>query len=216
MARIFAIDEPLPAAKKSLRVAAARLVPRERPGDYAQAVMDLGATICTPRDPKCLMCPWAEACAARAAGDPARFPLRTAKAERPTRRGVAFVLVKGGAVWLRRRPENGLLGGMLEAPSTPWRAEKWTAGAARRHVPVKAEWNEVPSGVRHVFTHFALELDVWTARAPRGEPDDGKWCRVADFDRLALPTLTRKVIEAAFQPRRQPTKARASPRIISA
>jgi A/G-specific adenine glycosylase len=215
MARLFAISDPLPAGKQAMRDAAAFLSPALRPGDYAQAVMDLGATICTPRDPKCLACPWQAPCAARATAEPEKFPVRSAKAERPTRRGIAFVLVKPGAVWLRRRPEKGLLGGMLEAPSTPWRADSWSAAEARKFVPAKAEWTPSPASVRHVFTHFALELDVWTARNPRKEPNEGSWCRLGDLDQLAIPTLTRRVIDAALQPERQSRKPRARPRIMS-
>jgi A/G-specific adenine glycosylase len=127
--------------------------------------------------------------------------------------------VKDEQVWLRRRPDNGLLGGMLEAPSTPWRAQAWKAEAARAHAPVAATW-EKRGTVHHGFTHFAIELQVWSACPNGRSPDDGAWCHVADFGRLALPTLTRKVIEAALQPPlsqplRQPASARASPRIMA-
>src|SRR5258708_35998964 len=197
-ARLFAIKTPLPAAKPELRPAAARLSPQSRPGDFAQACMDLGATICTPRAPRCILCPWADACAARSLGAPERFPFRSPKALRPTRQAVAFVLTKGDAVWLRRRPDDGLLGGMLEAPSTPWRAEPWTAAAARRHVPLPVEWTAC-GRVSHGFTHFTIEFDVWRAAARRApKDDDGRWCKLADLNRLALPTLTRRVLERAL------------------
>ncbi len=215
MARIFAIEEPLPAGKAALKEAAARLSPVHRPGDYAQAVMDLGATICTPRDPKCLMCPWSDACAARASGAPERFPVRSEKAARPTRRGVAFVLLRKNEVWLRRRPEKGLLGGMLEAPSTPWQAETWSTSAARKHAPITADWTPMNMGVRHVFTHFALELGVWIAQAGREKPGEGAWYRLDALDQVALPTLTRRVIEATGQLARQSASERAKPRRVS-
>lgn len=218
MARVFAIASPLPKAKPEFYAAADRLTPDERAGDYAQGVMDLGATICVPRNPKCLLCPWSDACAAHAAGNPERYPVKTAKAARPTRRGVAFVLIKDDAVWLRRRPENGLLGGMLEAPSTPWQAKAWTPASARAHVPARAAWKALPGIVEHGFTHFAIEFTVWIARVSgrqNGADRDGAWCRIGDFDRLALPTMTRKVLEAALaQPARQPTRERARPRIM--
>ena len=220
VARIFAISSALPKAKLEFYEAAGRLTPPLRAGDYAQAVMDLGATICTPRSPKCLLCPWKDACAAYAAGNPERYPVKQPKAERPTRRGVAFVLMKDDAVWLRRRPEAGLLGGMLEAPSTPWQDKPWKETSARTHVPAKAEWQALPDIVEHGFTHFAIHFTVWVARASarqNGLDKDGAWCRVADFDRLALPTMTRKVLEAALaaQPgARQPARARARPRIM--
>src|SRR5229473_1724527 len=129
MARLFAHAEPLPEAKAALRRLAATLTPAERAGDYAQAVMDLGAAICTPRKPKCILCPWRQACRARAEGIAESLPARRAKAEKPLRRGVAFWAVRpDGAVLLRRRPERGLLGGMMEVPSTPWRQASWSQG----------------------------------------------------------------------------------------
>ncbi len=218
MARVFALASPLPKAKPEFYAAAERLTPDRRAGDYAQAVMDIGATICVPRNPKCLLCPWNDACAAYAAGNPERYPVKTVKAERPTRRGVAFVLLKDGAVWLRRRPDDGLLGGMLEAPSTPWRDAAWTRASARAHVPAKAAWKALPEIVEHGFSHFAIEFTVWVAWATarqNGTDKEGVWCRIADFDRLALPTMTRKVLDAALaQPARQPVRARARPRIM--
>lgn len=221
MARLFAIKTPLPAAKPELRAAAARLSSQVRPGDFAQATMDLGATICTPRGPRCMLCPWAEPCAARARGIAEQLPARAPKPERPVRQAVAFVLYKAedeeGAVWLRRRPDDGLLGGMLEVPSTPWREESWTAAAARRHVPVRADWN--PAGrVTHGFTHFIIEFDVWTAAAAESEPGEGRWVRLAEVGRLALPTMTRRVLEQALAAQSLVTSRRlrrARPRPVS-
>ena len=220
MARLFAISSALPKAKPEFYEAADRLTPEQRAGDYAQAVMDLGATICVPRSPKCLLCPWNDACVAYAAGNPERYPVKTPKAERSTRRGVAFVLMRDDAVWLRRRPDDGLLGGMLEAPSTPWREVAWKPKEARAHVPAAAQWTPLPMIVEHGFSHFAIEFTVWIARASARQSGldekEGAWCRVADFDRLALPTMTRKVLDAALavQPARQPAKSRAKPRIM--
>jgi len=198
MARLFAIKTPLPAAKPELRAAAARIAPAVRPGDFAQATMDLGATICTPRGPLCMLCPWAHACAAHAAGIAEELPRRAAKPERPVKQAVAFVLRQGDSVWLRRRPDDGLLGGMLEAPSTPWRTEACSAAAARRHAPVKAAWTKA-GGVVHGFTHFIIEFDVWTAQAADGQvPDGGRWHRLADLGRAALPTMTKRVLQQAL------------------
>ncbi|HZT50868.1 MAG TPA: A/G-specific adenine glycosylase, partial [Stellaceae bacterium] len=130
-ARLFAIETPLPEAKPELRRLAASLVPERRAGDYAQAAMDLGATLCTPRKPRCVLCPWREECRARALGVAENLPRRRAAAARPVRRGVAFWAVReDGAVLLRRRPEAGLLGGMMEVPSTPWRAAEWSEAEA--------------------------------------------------------------------------------------
>ena len=136
VARLYAVREPLPAAKPRLRALAAALVPQQRAGDFAQALMDLGATICTPRRPRCVLCPWRACCAAAAAGLADAIPARTEKPERPLRYGVAFWLTRGdGAVLLRRRPEKGLLGGMTEIPSTPWRSEPWTLDRGDRDRP---------------------------------------------------------------------------------
>jgi A/G-specific adenine glycosylase len=218
MSRLFAISIPLPAAKPALYAAASRLAPALRPGDYAQAVMDLGATICTPRNPRCMLCPWAEPCMARESGSPDRFPYRSPKAERPTKRTVAFVLLKDGAVWLRRRAEDGLLGGMLEAPSTPWQPAAWRDTAALKFAPVPANWKK-HGVVLHGFTHFTIELDVWSATAGKHAPAEGAWCRLDDLDRLALPTLTRKVLAQALgsadQSDKQPTRLRAKSRIMT-
>src|SRR5579872_129232 len=159
MARLYAIETPLPAAKPELRAAAQALVPPSRAGDYAQAVMDLGATICVPQKPRCILCPWRGACRAHRAGIAERLPARLAPAAKPVRYGVAFWVVRaGGAVPLRRRPEKGLLGGMMEVPSTEWRRTAWRAAEAAVHAPCRARWTRVPDVVRHTFTHFHLEL----------------------------------------------------------
>lgn len=198
IARLFAVEEALPKAKLRLRDLAAPLVDPKRPGDYAQALMDLGATVCTPRNPDCAACPWTRACAARAGGTPTDYPKKAKKAAKPVRRGVAFVLVRDGAVLLRRRAEAGLLGGMAEPPGTPWRAEAWTEDEALAHAPARARWARA-GAVRHVFSHFALELDVRraTARA-RFNPVDGWWADVDALDCEALPSVMRKVLAAGL------------------
>jgi A/G-specific adenine glycosylase len=184
MARLHAVEAPLPAAKTELRALAGALVTAERPGDWAQALMDLGATVCTPRAPKCGACPWAEACVAHARGAPERYPRRAAKAERPQRYGVAYRIEKDDALWLVRRPDRGLLGGMAGLPTTAWREKAWTRAEALAGAPVAAEWIKAGQ-VRHVFTHFALTLDVYVAEAtPVGE---GWW-----GDASALPTVFKK------------------------
>jgi A/G-specific adenine glycosylase len=192
IARLHAVETPLPDAKPALRDLAAALVPDARPGDYTQAAMDLGATICTPRAPRCVLCPWTEPCRARAFGIAEALPAKRAKAERPTRFGDAFVAVRGdGAILLRRRPEKGLLGGMLEVPGSVW-AEKPVAGGA----PVEADWRELPGRVRHTFTHFHLELRVFLGGCEAGE---GIWAPLDRLGDLALPTVMRKVIEHALR-----------------
>ncbi|MEX2648442.1 MAG: A/G-specific adenine glycosylase [Alphaproteobacteria bacterium] len=192
MARLFAISEPRPKAR--LRALAGSLAPRRRPGDYAQAVMDLGATVCTPRAPRCGDCPWASPCLARASGAPEDFPVRGAKAPRPVRYGVAFVTRRRDhAILLRRRPPEGLLGGMTEVPSTPWRGRLWTLTEARRHAPARARWRRVGQ-VEHTFTHFHLVLDVVSAAVESVAPDAGYWRARSALGREALPSVMRKVL----------------------
>ena len=198
MARLNAIEEPLPAAKPVLRQCAARLTPAARPGDYAQAVMDLGATVCTPRRPRCEVCPWSPGCLARARGIQSELPRRARKAVRPVRRGVVFLATDAsGAVLLRRRAERGLLGGMMELPSTEWRAEPWAFGEAVRLAPVEAAWWEIPGGVRHTFSHFHLELSVLAGDA-ESAPSEGLWCPPDRLSEHALPSLMKKVLRHAL------------------
>lgn len=203
IARLFLVDTPLPRAKPELWALADRLTPESRPGDYAQAIMDLGATICTPRKPKCALCPWRRDCAAFKAGVAEDYPRRLAKTLRPTRHGVAFWIsdrplgARGCAVALRRRDEKGLLGGMMEIPSTEWRAKAWTAAEAKRSAPIKAKWRTHPARVRHVFTHFALELDLLIAESP-GRAEDFVWAPLDRLDEFALPSVMRKVVRAAL------------------
>lgn len=184
VARLHAVEAPLPGAKALLRALAGALVTEDRPGDWPQALMDLGATVCTPRKPNCGACPWAEPCAARAAGAPELYPRKAAKAERPQRYGAVFRIERNGQFWLVRRPDKGLLGGMAALPTTDWRDATWGRADALRHAPVPAQWDKIGQ-VRHVFTHFALTLDVY---AGAGEPQgDGWW-----DDESALPTVFKK------------------------
>ena len=202
VARLFAVREPLPLAKPALRSLAATLTPLTRAGDFAQAMMDLGATICTPRSPSCLMCPLQTECTAKALGIAAKLPARTPKGEKPHRFGIAFIALReDGAVLLRRRPDRGLLGGMMEVPSTDWVDMLPSATDALRIVPVKADWWKVPATVRHVFTHFELELVVYRAVVSSASEltfwADGSRCRWVprrELDAQALPSVMRKVI----------------------
>jgi A/G-specific adenine glycosylase len=198
LARLFDIRNPLSEAKATLRERAEALVPEDRPGDFAQALMDLGATICTPARPRCLACPWREACGARAAGDPERVPAKAPRGQKPVRCGVAFWAMRmDGALLLRRRAERGLLGGMAEVPSTDWRKDAWTVEEALSAAPFAADWRVLPGGIVHVFTHFRLELKVAAAQAPRDAQaaGGGYWCPVERLGEEPLPTLMRKVIE---------------------
>lgn len=198
MTRVLALHMPLPEAKKAIRRALRPLVPTDRPGDFAQAMMDLGATICTPRRPNCMLCPLRRDCSALEAGDPERFPLRPAKAGRPRRRGAAFVAVRpDGAILLRRRPDKGLLGGMSEVPTSGWSARS-DGDNTPRAAPFEAEW--IAAGnVLHVFTHFELELSVFRAAVPDLSPPPGhRWARLQNIHDEALPTVMKKAIEAAI------------------
>jgi len=198
IARLFQVEEPLPAARRPIRDHAAALTPERRPGDYAQAMMDLGALVCTPRAPRCMLCPVAGWCRGRAAGIAELLPARRTKAAKPLRHGVAFWAVRpDGAVLLRRRPDRGLLGGLMEVPSTDWRAQPWAAAEARRAAPVPAAWKPLAGSVRHGFTHFDLELAVMTARVPAGAPVEGVWSAPERLHEHALPTLMKKVARHA-------------------
>ncbi|WP_142848172.1 A/G-specific adenine glycosylase [Telmatospirillum sp. J64-1] len=199
MARVFAVTEPLPRAKRQIKEHAATLTPRERPGDYAQAVMDLGATICTPRNPACGICPLMAACVGRQLGMAEALPAKEEKPERPTRRGIAFWATrKDGAVLLRRRPEVGLLGGMIEIPSTPWREDKWSLEDALPEAPFQAEWRLLPGLVRHTFTHFHLELVVAAGKIGPAALTRGLWVPLDKLGDHALPTVMRKVVKHAL------------------
>ncbi|HZT52085.1 MAG TPA: A/G-specific adenine glycosylase [Stellaceae bacterium] len=195
LARLRAVWTPLPAAKKRLRDLAAALVPADRPGDFAQALMDLGATICTPAKPRCGLCPWRDACAGRSRGLAERLPRRAARRVKPKRHGVAFWAVnESGAVLLRQRPLKGLLGGMMEVPSTAWRAEPWSVDEAARAAPLEARWRRLPGAVAHGFTHFDLELVVLAGSAEASAAPDGVWVEPARLGEHALPSVMKKVI----------------------
>lgn len=200
LSRLYAVDEPLPKAKPVLRALAQALVPADRPGDFAQALMDLGATICTPRRPACALCPWASACRARAAGTQATYPHKAARRNGEGRRGAAFVIRRAdGALLLRTRPAKGLLGGMAEVPGTAWSSSFRLVGALAE-APLAAAWQRLPGAVDHGFTHFPLRLAVWIARVPQGTsaPDDCRWTPADRLADEALPSLMRKVIEKAL------------------
>jgi A/G-specific adenine glycosylase len=195
VSRLFAIETPLPAAKPAIAVHAERLMQdgaaRARPSDFAQALFDLGATICTPTEPNCLLCPWSGHCAAQARGIAGTLPRRAPKPPRPTRHGVHFWLTdEQDRVLLRRRPDAGLLAGTTELPGPPWRGEPWSDAEALAAAPMPADWRAV-GAVRHPFTHFELRLKVFTARVPeiRG---DGFICPVASLPEQGLASVMRK------------------------
>lgn len=186
-ARLFAIAEPMPGARRQLRAALLPHVPEERPGDFLQALMDLGSGICTPRKPRCMICPIREACEAARMGDPERFPTAKEKRVRPVRQGLVWWISNGTHVALIRRPAKGLLGGMVALPGTEWSADE------QHSFPFEADWALIGPRVRHVFTHFELQLSVATARAPVGlDAVSGQpllWIPIEDIASAGLPTL---------------------------
>jgi len=197
VARLYAIDVPLPAAKPVLRAKAATLAPAERPGDFTQAMMDLGAMICTPRRPACGLCPLRAFCLAAAHAAPEDWPRKSARPERPKRRGAAFFLRRGEAVLLRTRPPHGLLGGMTELPGTIW-MDTCDPQGALREAPLIVDYLRLPLPVAHVFTHFSLSLDIFVGDvAEETEAPVGcRWVKDADLEAEALPSVMRKVVAA--------------------
>lgn len=199
ISRLFAITDPLPGSRDQIRTLADSLTPALRSGDYAQAMMDLGATLCSPRNPACGLCPWMRDCEGRKLGLAETLPAKAAKAEKPVRKGMAFWVVRwDGSVLLRKRPPQGLLGGMMEIPSTPWREETWTETEAKRYAPLTADWRMVRGLVRHTFTHFHLELTVLSGVAKGGEYPGCRWVQPENFDGEALPTVMRKIVRLAL------------------
>jgi len=195
VARLFRVETALPAAKPELTELAARLTPAERPGDYAQAVMDLGATICTPKSPACGICPAMDHCEARIAGVQAELPRKSPKKAKPTRLGYAYLAQRSDGAWLlERRPDSGLLGGMLCWPGSDW------SDAPAETPPVTAEWRNAEAEVRHTFTHFHLRLALRVAQVPADAvPDRGHFVARSEFRPASLPTVMRKAYDLAAE-----------------
>jgi A/G-specific adenine glycosylase len=204
IARLLRVEAELPRARAEIRAIAERLAPPQRHGDFAQALMDLGAMICRPRQPSCGLCPWADHCAAHAAADPESYPRRSPRREGRLRKGAAFVLIRQDeAILVRRRSERGLLGGMTEVPVSEWSADLASAAAlAQAPRPTAGpawKWRRIGGHVRHVFTHFPLELEVFVASA-RMDAQAPAGCRFLPRDEIAgaaFPTLMRKVLAHA-------------------
>ncbi len=206
VARMFAFEDELPAGRRRLRALAQTLVAGNRPGDFAQALMDLGATICTPKRPCCSLCPWRIDCRAYECADPENFPRKALRKKAPLRFGAAFVATRtDGALLVRTRPSKGLLGGMSEVPSSAW-SEHFNMTAALASAPLwtahRVRWRRCSGAVTHVFTHFALELAVYAARVPAHipAPHGLRWVGAADLAREAFPTLMRKILRHAAGP----------------
>lgn len=199
MARLHALRDPLPGVKTAMRAKAAEMTPKHRAGDYAQAVMDLGAGVCTPTAPACPDCPWTDRCQARALGIAEALPVRAAKTPKPRREGHVYVGIRAdGAVLLERRAETGLLGGMLGFPGSPW------ADRSTQAPPLAANWRALPTTVTHVFTHFRLELTVHVAHLPMDAA--GTFTAPHAFSDAHLPTVFRKVWRVAFTELAEPAE----------
>ena len=202
VSRLHAIETPLPAARPAIRALTQAMVPEQRPGDFAQAVMDLGATLCTPKRPACALCPWMRPCRARAEGLQETFPRKVRKEKGGLRRGAAFVAIRAGddAVLLRTRPAEGLLGGMAEPPTSPWLPD-YDPAKGLLDAPLDARWKRLPGIVKHGFTHFPLELTVFLARVAAGTaaPDGMRFTARERLDAEPLPGAMRKVLAHALE-----------------
>jgi A/G-specific adenine glycosylase len=196
MARLLALEVPPASAKAEIKEAVAALIPADRPGDFAQAMMDLGATLCTPKRPACTLCPLRLFCRAAAQGTQEHYPIKLPRRARPQRRGAVFYIRAGETVLVQTRAPKGLLGGMAEFPGTGWDTAI-DCEKALREAPLIADYRALKRGVTHVFTHFALELDVFTARVAPGTkaPEPCRWVAEDRLDQEALPSVMRKVVD---------------------
>ncbi len=200
MSRLFMLDAPMPKGRAAVAAKTIALVPHDRPGDFAQALMDLGATICTPRKPACALCPWQAPCLVRMAGIQEDYPRKLPKKAKATRYGSAFVVLReDDALLLRTRPPKGLLGGMAEVPTSAWSAAHDMANGLA-DAPLKAEWLTANAPVRHIFTHFPLELTVLAARVPLSTvaPEGARFTKLDGLGDEPLPTVMQKVVDAGL------------------
>ncbi|WP_114009848.1 A/G-specific adenine glycosylase [Cohaesibacter intestini] len=201
IARLYHITEALPAAKRPIKEKMAVLTPTQRPGDFAQAMMDLGASLCSPKKPACGLCPFSGACEAQRAGDMERYPVKAPKKEKPTRRGAAFLIERSdGALWLGKRPAKGLLASMAQVPTTNWfdkrEGEAFDLATALDYAPESLIFTKKVGQVTHTFTHFHLQLDVYHANTDQPAPTpEGWWSEPHAISGEALPTVFRKVVD---------------------
>jgi A/G-specific adenine glycosylase len=193
VARLFAMEEPLPGARKAIRLRADEITPERRAGDFAQAMMDLGSQICTSKAPRCLLCPLADQCAGRKAGEPERLPVKPPKKAKPERGGKAYWIERDGKVWLVKRPGTGLLGGMRALPDDGWSARGDGSGEA----PIEGD-AALLGAVRHTFTHAHLTLDVVRINGDASPPGEGRWWPIKEIEEAGLPTLFAKAVRLAL------------------
>jgi len=195
ISRLLGLDTPLPGLRREVSELLPALIPADRPGDMVQALMDLGSAICKPGKPLCLECPWQVLCSAHKNGVAGQLPIKAAKKTKPTRHGVVFWIERGdGQILLRKRAEKGLLGGMMEIPSSGWREKEWGPQEAIKEAPVLTQWRIVPGTIVHTFTHFHLRLSVMYGRTGMDETNTGVWCAPDQFSNHALPSVMKKVI----------------------
>ena len=196
VSRLSNIEEPLPGARKPIRARAEEITPSERAGDFAQAMMDLGSSVCTTKAPRCLLCPLGEACQARAKGNPEALPIKPPKKAKPERKGTAFWIERGEAegieVWLVRREGTGMLGGMRALPDDGWTAREDGSAVA----PLNGEWEEL-GAVRHTFSHAHLTLSVRRLVSDAAPPGEGKWWKLSELEEAGLPTVFAKAAALA-------------------
>jgi A/G-specific adenine glycosylase len=199
IARLFAVKTPLPKSRPQLRELAQQIVPHDRPGDFAQALMDLGSAICMPKKPACAHCTLSVDCQGFALGIAEKLPRKVAKSARPLKRGAAFVAVdRYGAVYLEKRAEKGLLGAMLQPPLGAWTGSFPAPATARKQAPFTGKWTKRAGIVRHGFTHFELEMEVYAACFNCRPNGKGRWYTRGELQCAALPTVMRKVISHAL------------------
>ncbi|MEL7465034.1 MAG: A/G-specific adenine glycosylase [Pseudomonadota bacterium] len=194
ISRLRAIETPLPDAKPAIKAETEALIPDARPGDFAQALMDLGATVCAPKSPRCMLCPWRDPCAARAKGIEASLPAKAPKKPKPERVNVVYAhFNEAGEVLVETRPDKGLLGGMIGLPGPDWTKTPPSAETIAAAAPFAADWREASEEARHVFTHFTLKLRILVAKGPEGA---GRYMPLAEA-RDAAPTVMRKALDIA-------------------
>jgi len=200
VSRLFQIEEPLPAARKAIRVRVEGITPDERAGDFAQAMMDLGSNVCTTRAPRCLLCPLSDACVARSEGNPEALPVKPLKKAKPERNGTAFWIERGqgdsAQVWLVRREGTGMLGGMRALPDDGWTARE--DGGDQE--PLSGEWEDL-GAVRHTFSHAHLNLRVRRLHTDNEPVGEGKWWPIASLGDAGLPTVFAKAAALALAQR---------------
>ena len=202
LSRLYAISIPLPDGMSEIQNAASAFAPQTRPGDFAQAMMDLGATVCIPRAPLCEKCPFQPTCKAHALGIAAELPLKNKKLVRPQKYTIAYILKReDGAILLRKRPEKGLLGGMMGVPTSEWQLEKVESNNIGKDAPFTTHWKSLEGRINHSFTHFDLEVESYYGSicSKKAKTLDGVWVFLHQLSHYALPKLFKKIIETSFK-----------------